>query len=93
GAAFSPLVIFSLYWKGLSHAGALSGMITGALVVIVWIAWVKPLASVNEIFGMYEIIPGFLASVIVTYLVSKITKKPGEFVEHDLNKVKEIVKE
>ena len=59
GAAFSPLVIFSLYWKGLSHAGALSGMITGALVVIVWIAWIKPLASINEIFGMYEIIPGF----------------------------------
>lgn len=93
GAAFSPLVIFSLYWKGLSHAGALSGMITGAIVVIVWIAWIKPLASINEIFGMYEIIPGFLASVIVTYLVSKITKKPGEFVNNDLNKVKEIVKE
>src|SRR5699024_9783439 len=28
GAAFSPLVILSLYWKGLSHIGALSGMVT-----------------------------------------------------------------
>src|SRR5699024_3272472 len=34
GAAFSPLDILSLYWKGLSHIGALSGMVTGALVVI-----------------------------------------------------------
>lgn len=93
GAAFSPLVIFSLYWKGLSHAGALSGMITGAVVVIIWIAWIKPLATINEIFGMYEIIPGFFASVIVTYLVSKYTKKPGAFVERDLNKVKQIIKE
>lgn len=93
GAAFSPLVIFSLYWKGLSHAGALSGMITGAVVVIIWIAWIKPLANINEIFGMYEIIPGFLASVIVTYLVSKYTKKPGDFVEKDLNRVKQIIKE
>ena len=93
GAAFSPLVIFSLYWKGLSHAGALSGMITGAVVVIIWIAWIKPLATINEIFGMYEIIPGFFASVIVTYLVSKYTKKPGDFVEKDLKKVKQIIKE
>ncbi|WP_436861135.1 sodium/proline symporter PutP [Staphylococcus caeli] len=93
GAAFSPLVIFSLYWKGLSRAGALSGMITGAFVVIIWIAWIKPLASINEIFGMYEIIPGFIASVIVTYVVSKLTKKPGDFVEHDLEKVKQIIKE
>lgn len=93
GAAFSPLVIFSLYWIGLSRTGALAGMITGALVVIIWIVWIKPLASINELFGMYEIIPGFLASVITTYFVSKYTKKPGSFVTHDLDKVKQIVKE
>ncbi|PHK49514.1 sodium/proline symporter PutP [Staphylococcus edaphicus] len=93
GAAFSPLVIFSLYWKGLSRTGALAGMMTGAFVVIVWIVWVKPLASINEVFGMYEIIPGFLASVIVTYVVSLYTKKPGSFVTHDLEKVKQTVRE
>ena len=38
GASFSPLVLFSLYWKGLTRAGAISGMISGALVVIIWIA-------------------------------------------------------
>ncbi len=67
-------------------------MITGAVVVIIWITWVKPLANINELFGMYEIIPGFLASVIVTYLVSKYTKNRG-FVEKDLNRVKQIIKE
>ena len=56
GASFSPLVLFSLYWKKLTRAGAISGMVAGALVVIIWIAWIKPLASINEIFGMYEII-------------------------------------
>ena len=79
--------------EGLTRAGAISGMIAGALVVIIWIAWIKPLASINEIFGMYEIIPGFIISVLVTYIVSKLTKKPGAFVENDLNKVKQIVKE
>ena len=93
GASFSPLVLFSLYWKGLTRAGAISGMISGALVVIIWIAWIKPLASINELFGMYEIIPGFLVSVIVTYIVSKLTASPGDFVIQDLAKVKQIVKE
>ncbi len=45
-------------------------MVSGALVVIVWIAWIKPLAHINEIFGLYEIIPGFIVSVIVTYVNS-----------------------
>lgn len=93
GASFSPVVLFSLYWKGLTRAGAISGMISGALVVIIWIAWIKPLASINELFGMYEIIPGFLVSVIVTYIVSKLTASPGDFVIQDLAKVKQIVKE
>ncbi|HDM6323814.1 sodium:proline symporter, partial [Priestia endophytica] len=79
--------------KGLTRAGAVSGMVSGALVVIVWIAWIKPLAHINEIFGLYEIIPGFIVSVIVTYVVSKLTKKPGAFVETDLNKVRDIVRE
>ncbi|HJE01354.1 MAG TPA: sodium/proline symporter PutP [Staphylococcus auricularis] len=92
GAAFSPLVIYSLYWKGLTRTGAMSGMIVGALVVI-WITVVKPMADVNEIFGLYEMIPGFFSSVIVTYVVSKLTQKPGQFVEDDLQRVKSIVRE
>lgn len=93
GASFSPLVLFSLYWKKLTRAGAISGMVAGALVVIIWIAWIKPLASINEIFGMYEIIPGFIISVIVTYVVSLLTQHPGDFVERDIEKVKSIVRE
>ena len=42
---------------------------------------------------MYEIIPGFLVSVIVTYVVSLFTQQPGEFVERDLAQVKAIIKE
>ncbi|WP_180542309.1 sodium/proline symporter PutP [Staphylococcus haemolyticus] len=93
GASFSPLVLFSLYWKKLTRAGAISGMVAGALVVIIWIAWIKPLASINEIFGMYEIIPGFIVSVIFTYVVSLLTQHPGDFVERDIEKVKSIVRE
>ncbi|OHS70326.1 sodium:proline symporter [Staphylococcus sp. HMSC73C01] len=93
GAAFSPLVLYSLYWRNLTRTGALSGMIAGAVVVIIWIVWIKPLATINEIFGIYEIIPGFLTSVIVTYVVSLLTQKPGDFVNKDIEKVKTIIRE
>ena len=48
GAAFGPLVLLSLYWKGLSRTGAISGMISGSVVVIIWIVFVKPLGEYND---------------------------------------------
>ena len=84
-------IILTLLEKAYT-SGAI-GMVAGALVVIIWIAWIKPLASINEIFGMYEIIPGFIISVIVTYVVSLLTQHPGDFVERDIEKVKSIVRE
>ena len=92
GAAFGPLVLFSLYWKGLSRTGAISGMLSGAIVVILWIAFVKPLGETNDFFNLYEIIPGFLASLIVTFIVSKLTKKPQIDVATDLADVRRILK-
>ncbi|QLK86409.1 sodium/proline symporter PutP [Staphylococcus sp. 17KM0847] len=88
GASFGPLVIISLYWKGLSRTGAIAGMIAGALTVILWIIFAHPLGETYAFFNLYEIVPGFLVSLIVTIVVSKITKKPGDFVERDLNEVK-----
>ncbi|PHK49642.1 sodium/proline symporter PutP [Staphylococcus edaphicus] len=92
GAAFGPLVLLSLYWKGLSRTGAVSGMLAGAIVVIIWIAFVKPLGDVNDFFNLYEIIPGFLASLIVTVVISMITKKPQLDIEADLTDVRRLVK-
>ncbi len=68
GAAFGPLILFSLRWRGTTRAGALAGMITGALVVIVWI--MLGLSSV-----MYEIVPGFIASSLAIWLISRFTAK------------------
>ena len=70
GAAFGPVVLAALWWRGTTMAGALAGMITGAVVVIVWIAlgWSATL---------YEIVPGFLAAGLVLWLVSRITVAPG----------------
>ncbi|COF71278.1 Proline permease [Streptococcus pneumoniae] len=68
-------------------------MISGSVVVIIWIVFVKPLGEYIDFFNLYEIIPGFLTSLIVTYIVSLITKKPNRDVEKELEEVKKLVKE
>lgn len=60
GAAFGPVILFSLFWRRMTGTGALAGIIVGALTVVIW----KQLAG--GIFEMYEILPGFiLASVAI----------------------------
>ncbi|EAU41709.1 proline/sodium symporter [Fulvimarina pelagi HTCC2506] len=78
GAAFGPLIILALTWPAMSGAGAVAGLVTGAVTVIVWITlgW-------NSSFlggpGIYEIIPGFLFALIAIVVVSKQTETSGEF--------------
>ena len=76
GAAFGPLILFALTWKRMTGAGAVAGLVTGAGVVMAWIAlgW-------NGAFlggpGVYEIIPGFIASSLAIWLVSNATRRVG----------------
>lgn len=76
GAAFGPLIILSLTWDKMTGNGAVAGLVTGAVTVIVWITlgW-------NGAFmggpGVYEIIPGFVAAWIAIVAVSQISK-PAE---------------
>lgn len=78
GAAFGPLIILSLMWSRTNGNGAIAGMVVGALTVMVWIAlgW-------NGSFmggpGVYEIIPGFIASFIAIIVVSNATDDVGEY--------------
>ena len=72
GAAFGPLIVLSLTWKRMTGAGAVAGLIVGAVVVIVWIA-----AGLSS--TLYEIVPGFIASWIAIVLVSLNTPDRGEY--------------
>ena len=69
GAAFGPLIILALTWKGMTGAGAVSGLVTGAAVVVFWI-----FSGVGAATGIYEIIPGFIAAWLAIWLVSKATR-------------------
>ena len=78
GAAFGPVVLLSLFWKKLSTWGALASMITGAVVVFIW--GNSSLAGV-----LYEIVPGFAASLIVAVVVSLLTYKPNAEIDAEFD--------
>jgi sodium/proline symporter len=74
GAAFGPAILLSLFWKRFTFTGAVSGIITGAVVDVVWLA-------VFSSTGLYEIIPGFIAGLITAIVVTLCGKNPGAEVE------------
>jgi len=75
GAAFGPIMLFSLFWKRTTKAGAIVGIIVGGVTALVW--WLLE----GGIFDVYEIVPGFLFSAIAIVVVSLLTKVPQEVVE------------
>ncbi|MDY0121444.1 MAG: sodium/proline symporter PutP [Sulfurimonas sp.] len=66
GAAFGPLIILSLYSANITRLGAIAGMISGSLTVIIY----KQLEG--GIFDLYELLPGFIIAWIAIVLFSKI---------------------
>lgn len=69
GAAFGPVILLSLFWPRMTGAGAVAGMVTGAVVVVVW----KQLEG--GVFEMFEVVPGFAAALLAIVAVSLITKE------------------
>ena len=68
GAAFGPVILLSLFSRCMTFAGAAAGIVTGAAVDILWLAFFS-----NT--GIYEIIPGFFAGLLVAAVVSMLTYK------------------
>lgn len=68
GAAFGPALLLALYWKGSTFRGAIAGIITGGLTVIVWHQ------LDGGIFTLYELIPGFMLAALVNIIVCQLDR-------------------
>lgn len=75
GGTFGPLILLSLYWKRTTAPGAIAGLICGGITDVIW-HYIP--ASVAKIFGLYEILPAFIVCLVVTVLVSLLTKPDAE---------------
>lgn len=74
GAAFGPVIMLSLFWKRFNVQGAITGIVVGAVVDILWL-------QLLSFTGVYEILPGVVASTLAAVIVTKCTKAPGADVE------------
>ncbi|MBO9128614.1 sodium/proline symporter PutP [Bacillus sp. 165] len=81
GSAFGPVVLLSLYWKRMTKWGALAGMITGAVTVILWTQF--DLLKEN----LYEMVPGFAAAWLAIIIVSLLTA-PSKAVQDQFEEFK-----
>ena len=85
GATFGPLMLFSLFWKRTTRAGAVAGMVGGAGMVFLWKLVISTLGGV---FAIYELLPAFIFSSICIVAVSLLTKKPSAEIEEEFEAVK-----
>ena len=69
GAAFGPVILLSLFWRRLTFGGAVAGIVAGAAVDILWLAFLSSI-------GLYEIIPGFLCGLLAAVAISLLSKAP-----------------
>lgn len=83
GASFGPLMLFSLFWKRTTFAGALCGMISGGAMVFIWKYLIAPMGGA---WGIYELLPSFIVASIVIIVVSLATKAPEAEVAADFDK-------
>ena len=68
GAAFGPVVLFSLFWARMTRSGALAGMLAGAATVILW----KYTGS-----ALYEMVPGVIAASVAIVAGSLLSRAPS----------------
>ena len=85
GATFGPLMLFSLFWKRTTRAGAIAGMVSGAGMVFLWKLVIKPLGGA---WGIYELLPAFIFSAVCIVVVSLLTKAPAKEIEEDFEAVR-----
>lgn len=70
GSAFGPPVLFALFWSGTSRAGVLAGMIGGFATTILWKLWLKDVVAQATGLSLYELVPAFAVSMVLTWAVS-----------------------
>jgi len=79
GAAFGPLIILSVVWRGTTRSGAIAGIVVGAVSVYLF----KNHVSVEGHY-LYELLPSFVLAFLSIVVVSRLTKPPSRHLLEEL---------
>lgn len=88
GSAFGPVTLLSLYWKRINLNGAIAGVVSGGLTVLLWdyIPMIGGL-TLGAATGLYSLVVGFLVSTICIVAFSLASKEPSEEMLEEFNSV------
>lgn len=81
GAAFGPAILLSLFWKKMNITGAVAGIITGGVSVIIW-------EQFCGATGIYSLLPAFILALFAVVAGSLISGKTPEGVDELFEKAK-----
>lgn len=87
GAAFGPVVLFSLFWKRSNKWGALAGMLAGGITVFLW-KFLRGNVFAGTVLDIYELLPAFILACIAIVAVSLITEKPSQDICDEFDEVR-----
>ncbi len=88
GSAFGPIVLLSLFWRRTNLAGAIAGIVSGGLTVIIWDY--IPLAggqTLGAATGLYSLAVGFVLSALMIVVFSLATKAPSREITDEFDRV------
>lgn len=94
-------MLCALFWKRTTKAGAISGVISGGLIVFVY-KWLRDGLTIGgkvtgafldgTLFDIYELLPAFIIGVAVIIIVSLLTKKPEKEIVDTFDEVNKLCK-
>jgi sodium/proline symporter len=90
GAAFGPTVLLSLYWKRTNFQGAVAGIVSGALTVVIW-DYIPLIGgqTIGDKTGLYSLAVGFVVSLIFIVAVSLASPAPTEEMNEEFEDVRQ----
>ena len=84
GASFGPIMLLALFWKRANRYGAIAGMIGGGVMIFIWKFIIKPIGGV---FGIYELLPGFIFALVICVVVSLLTPAPDKEIVEEFESI------
>jgi sodium/proline symporter len=81
GAAFGPLVLFALFSRRTTWLSALLGMVTGAVVLVIW-------KERGHSSWLYELVPGFIANCMTIGFVNLLVPQTNASVLDQFQEVR-----
>lgn len=85
GAAFGPVIVFSLFWRKMTALSAIVGMLLGASTVVIW----SNLSG--GLFDLYEIVPGFLLASLMIIVLSLLKPEKNEDTLQQFDDIKRLL--